>query len=342
MFDHPIPLANIDPVVHIGSVALQLGPLAVRWYALAYLLGIGLGYAYALKLLAETRLWSPRRPPLSATEMEDLTLWLGLGVIVGGRLFYMLVYNLPETLRHPLSIFTPWNGGMSFHGGFLGVVIAGSWVAWRRKYSREQLLSVGDLLASVAPIGLCLGRLANFTNGELWGRPTGGNWGVIFCNDIIRSTYNGDCPAGLVPRHPSQLYEAGLEGVALLILAVILGRGLREYKRPGMVWGAFMTGYGISRIALENIRVPDSQFANVHFPFGLSMGMMLSIPMVIAGIVMMVMAWRKGMVADTEVGVEDVPQLSSVAVLEASALSQVDTTAQVARKPRRRKSPPGA
>ena len=280
MIAEPFVLPNIDPVIHIGSLALQIGPLAVRWYALSYLLGILLGYIYAKKLLSRVDLWQPA-PPLSLEALEDMLLWLGIGIIVGGRVFYMIVYATDELIRHPLSLFTPWNGGMSFHGGFLGVVIAATLFLRQKGFNHQQVLNTGDLLSTVAPIGLFLGRLANFTNGELWGRVTEVPWGVVFCNDVIRKAYRGDCPAGPLPRHPSQLYEAALEGVMLFIVASVLVWVWRQYKRPGLIWGVFMAGYGLSRITLENVRVPDAQMPN--FPLGLTMGMILSIPMVLAG-----------------------------------------------------------
>ena len=276
-------LPDFDPIVHIGPFPLQLGPLAIRWYALAYLAGIGLGWFYAQRLLKQDSLWQWTAPPLAPIKFDDLILWLALGVILGGRLFYVFVYNLGETLSNPLSVFTVWNGGMSFHGGFLGVCVAGILYARAEKLSKTQILNLGDILATVAPIGLGLGRLANFINGELWGRPTDVSWGVVFCNAHIRAQNEGTCGlAGQVARHPSQLYEAGLEGVVLLALTYFLGQRFKLFKRPGLIWGAFMVGYGLSRMALEQVRNPDPQMPDFLKGY-VTMGLILSLPMVLAG-----------------------------------------------------------
>jgi phosphatidylglycerol---prolipoprotein diacylglyceryl transferase len=279
-------MPNIDPVVHLGNLALQIGPLAIRWYALAYILGIGLGWYVAGRLIRNTNLWPAKQPPLNATQLDDLILWLGLGTIVGGRLGYVFIYNLPATLANPWSIFAAWNGGMSFHGGFLGVVLAAALFCRNHRFTPQQILSVGDILATVAPIGLLFGRLANFVNGELWGRVTEVPWAIIFCNQHILTAY-GYCPAGDLPRHPSQLYEAALEGVGLLVLAYVLGHRLGLYKRPGFIWGVFMLGYGLSRTLVETVRNPDAQMPD--YPFGLTMGMILSLPMIAAGVYLI---WR--------------------------------------------------
>jgi phosphatidylglycerol---prolipoprotein diacylglyceryl transferase len=277
-------LPDFDPVVHIGSFALQWGPLAIRWYALAYLAGIALGWYYGTRLLKNAGLWPGGRAPIEPLKFDDMVLWLALGIILGGRLMYVLVYNLPETLRNPASVLVLWEGGMSFHGGFLGVVVAGILFARAEKLDLTRILGIGDVLASVAPIGLGLGRLANFINGELWGRPTSVPWGVVFCNEHTRTLYNGGCgPAGFVARHPSQLYEAALEGVFLFAAAFLLGRVYKQFKRPGLVWGVFMLGYGLSRILLENVRNPDEQLSQFVQTFHITMGMLLSLPMVGAG-----------------------------------------------------------
>ena len=324
-------LPNIDPVVHIGSLALQIGPLAVRWYALSYLLGIILGYIYAKTLLSRARLWQPA-PPLSLDALEDLLLWLGLGIIVGGRVFYMLVYGQKELQENFWSLFTPWNGGMSFHGGFLGVVIAATLFVRKRGFNRQQVLNTGDLLATVAPISLFLGRLANFTNGELWGRVTDAPWGVVFCNDVIRAANRGNCPAGLLPRHPSQLYEAAMEGVFLCVVASLLVWVWRQYRRPGLIWGVFMAGYGLSRIALENVRVPDAQMP--HFPLGLTMGMILSIPMVVAGFWLIYQAMKRPPSEASPVS-EPVPEAEAVAEpVPKSETERIPKAVRARRKPR--------
>jgi phosphatidylglycerol---prolipoprotein diacylglyceryl transferase len=298
-------LPDFDPVVHIGSFPLQFGPLAIRWYALAYLAGIALGWYYGTRLLKNAGLWPNGQAPISPLKFDDMVLWLALGVILGGRLMYVLVYNLPTTLSNPASIFVLWEGGMSFHGGFLGVVVAGWLFARAEKLNLPRILSIGDVLASVAPIGLGLGRLANFINGELWGRPTDVPWGVVFCNAHTRSLYSGGCgPAGFVARHPSQLYEAALEGVLLFGLAFVLGRVYKQFKRPGLIWGVFMLGYGLSRILLENVRNPDEQLTEFVNTWHITMGMLLSLPMVAAGVWMIWHALKTSPVVDLAVSDE--------------------------------------
>jgi phosphatidylglycerol:prolipoprotein diacylglycerol transferase len=262
---------DFDPVL------IQLGPLAIRWYALAYVAGILLGWRYALQLVKSDSLWTGAAPPVTPLQIDDLVLWLTLGIIGGGRLGYVLFYQPAMIWEDPLEIFALWNGGMSFHGGFLGVVLAIVIYSLRNKID---MLALGDLVAPAVPIGLFFGRIANFINGELWGRPTELPWGVVFCNDRIAATYGG-CPAGVAPRHPSQLYEAALEGVALFVLLRWATHVERLFPRRGVVAGLFMLGYGLSRGVLETVREPDSFMPD--FPLGLTMGMMLSIPMILAG-----------------------------------------------------------
>ncbi len=269
-------LPDIDPVL------IGLGPLKVRWYALAYVAGIVLGWLYAGRLLKRPELWPNNQAPVTTDDIDDLILWLTGGIILGGRIGYILAYDASIIWNHPLDMFKIWEGGMSFHGGFTGVVIAA--VIWCRNhgFSFARALSLGDLLASVAPFGLLFGRLANFVNGELWGRPTDLPWGMVFCNKYIEQQYGGTCPAGDLPRHPSQLYEALGEGVILFAVVWFLGTRLKKMHRPGLVMGVFIAGYGLIRIALESVRNPDEQmlpfFKNV-----LTMGTLLSLPMVAAG-----------------------------------------------------------
>ena len=193
------------PFPHFNPVLLQLGPLAIRWYALAYIAGIMLGWRYAVALVRNARLWAFRGPAATPLQIDDMVLWITLGVIVGGRLGHVIFYTPSLIWRDPVEILKTWHGGMSFHGGALGVLVAGLVYCWR---SRLDALRVGDVVTAAAPIGLFFGRIANFINGELWGRPTSLPWGIIFPN--------ADPP---LPRHPSQLYEAGLEG--LLLFAVL-------------------------------------------------------------------------------------------------------------------------
>ena len=247
-------------------IAISIGPFAIRWYALAYIAGIVLGWIYARSLLKTGRLWDGP-PPLSLAQLDDFILWVTIGIIVGGRTGYVLFYNLPFFIQHPAEIFELWKGGMSFHGGFMGCVVA---VMWFARVNGISILSLGDITTAVAPIGLFLGRLANFINSELWGRAADPSlpWAIIFPN------------GGPLPRHPSQLYEAGLEGILLFtILAVMIRLG--ALKRPGLILGSFIAIYGLARIIGEHFREPDPQLGFLWG--GLTMGMLLSVPMVIAG-----------------------------------------------------------
>jgi phosphatidylglycerol:prolipoprotein diacylglycerol transferase len=270
------------PAIKVGG--FSLGPFAVRWYALAYIAGILLGWRYAGRLARNPQLWGPTGPPASDAQIDDLIIWVTLGVILGGRLGYVLFYMLPlasgrATLMHdPFEILRLWHGGMSFHGGAIGVAVA--LIAFARS-QRLSLLGLGDIAAACVPIGLAFGRVANFVNGELWGRVTTAPWGMVFCGRHIEAYADGSCIAGPLPRHPSQLYEAALEGVVLfLILRTATHRG-HWLARPGQVTGLFLLCYGLFRIALENVRMPDEGLRDL--PFGLTVGIMLSVPMVLAG-----------------------------------------------------------
>jgi phosphatidylglycerol:prolipoprotein diacylglycerol transferase len=253
-----LPFPAIDPVL------ISIGPFAIRWYALAYIFGILLGWLYARALIRAERLWGGPAP-MSVMDLDDFILWVTLGIILGGRLGYVLFYNSAHFAAHPLEIFELWQGGMSFHGGFAGCVAAVMLFAWRRGIS---ILSLGDLTCAVAPIGLLLGRIANFINSELWGRTTDVPWAFVFPN------------GGPLPRHPSQLYEAALEGLALFaVLAVLIRAG--ALRRPGLILGAFALGYGLARSFCELFREPDAQLGFLRG--GLTMGMLLSVPLIVAG-----------------------------------------------------------
>src|SRR5215470_4523023 len=254
-----IPFPNIDPVL------VSVGPFAIRWYALAYIVGILGGWFYARAIVRSQKLWGGPAP-LTVTDYDDFILWVTLGIILGGRIGYVLFYNAPYFVDHPAEIVQLWKGGMSFHGGFLGCVAAVLLFAWRRGIP---WLSLGDITCAVAPIGLLLGRLANFINAELWGRVTDVPWAMVFPG------------AGPLPRHPSQLYEATLEGLVLLILLGLLLRA-GALRRPGTIIGVFALGYGVARFICEFFREPDTQ---VGFLWGgLTMGMLLSLPLMLAGI----------------------------------------------------------
>ncbi|MBX6328208.1 MAG: prolipoprotein diacylglyceryl transferase [Pseudolabrys sp.] len=266
---HLIPYPQIDPIL------VRIGPLAVRWYALAYIAGILLGWLYARALIRNQRHWGGPAP-MTLADFDDFVLWVTLGIILGGRAGYVLFYNLPHFLAHPVEIVALWHGGMSFHGGFTGCVLAVVLFARRRGVS---VLSLGDVTCAVGPIGLFLGRLANFVNGELWGRPTDVPWAMIFPG------------GGAVPRHPSQLYEAALEGLALLALLWLLIRA-GALRRPGLVVGAFACGYAVARIACEFFREPDVQLGFLWG--GITMGQLLSIPLFFVGLAFILYAARHG------------------------------------------------
>jgi phosphatidylglycerol:prolipoprotein diacylglycerol transferase len=264
-------------------IAISIGPIAIRWYALAYIGGIVLGWIYARSLLKNEKLWGGPAPA-TPVQIDDFILWVTIGIIVGGRTGYVLFYNPAFFIQHPGEIFQLWNGGMSFHGGFLGCVAVVMLFAHRNNIS---ILSLGDITTAVAPIGLLLGRLANFINSELWGRPADASvpWAMVFPN------------GGPLPRHPSQLYEAGLEGVLLFaVLAVMVRMG--ALKRPGLILGSFITVYALARIASEFFREPDPQLGFLWG--GLTMGMLLSVPMIIAGAILIMMAWRRKAPAHTQ------------------------------------------
>ena len=257
-------------------IAIAIGPFAIRWYALAYICGIVIGWLYARSLLGKDRLWGGPAP-VSLPQLDDFILWVTLGIILGGRTGYVLFYNLPFFIAHPSEILELWKGGMSFHGGFLGCVAAVMLFARRNNIS---ILSLGDITTAVAPIGLFLGRIANFINSELWGRHAEASlpWAMIFPN------------GGPLPRHPSQLYEAGLEGIVLFTALAIMIR-MGALKRPGLILGSFIAIYGIARIIGEHFREPDPQLGFLWG--GLTMGMLLSVPMIIVGAIIITAALRR-------------------------------------------------
>jgi phosphatidylglycerol:prolipoprotein diacylglycerol transferase len=257
-------------------VAFAIGPFVVRWYALAYIGGIVIGWVYARALVKNEKLWAGPSP-VTLTQLDDFVLWVTIGIIVGGRTGYVLFYNPMFFMQHPAEIFELWKGGMSFHGGFLGCVAAVMLFALKNNIS---ILSLGDIVTGVGPIGLFLGRIANFINSELWGRAADPSlpWAMVFPN------------GGPIPRHPSQLYEAALEGIVLFtILAVMIRMG--ALKRPGLILGSFITIYGIARIIGEFFREPDPQLGFLWG--GLTMGMLLSVPMIIAGVIIILAARRR-------------------------------------------------
>jgi phosphatidylglycerol:prolipoprotein diacylglycerol transferase len=259
----------------IDPVALRLGPIAIRWYGLAYITGLILGWRYTVWLSRQKRFNGPDSRP-NTTDLDDFLFWAMAGVLVGGRLGIVFFYKPHEYLADPLSILRVWEGGMSFHGGILGVITA--LVLFTRKRKIPFLL-LSDLIACAAPIGLFFGRLANFVNDELWGRTTDVPWAMVFPT------------GGPVPRHPSQLYEAGTEGLILFIILAILAQRPAIRLRAGLLSGLFLIGYAMARSFCELFREPDSYLG---FIIGrISMGQILSAPMLIAGIALVVYAVRR-------------------------------------------------
>jgi phosphatidylglycerol:prolipoprotein diacylglycerol transferase len=266
-----VPFPEFDPVI------FQIGPFALRWYALAYVAGIVLGWLYAVRLVKTPGIWPGGQAPATQQHVDDLILWITLGVILGGRIGYVLFYRPDLFWTNPLEVLQIWNGGMSFHGGALGVIVA---VAIFARFNKIDLLRLGDLVAPCVPFGLFFGRIANFVNGELWGRPTDAPWGVIFPT----------APDGL-PRHPSQLYEAALEGVVLFLILRWATHRAGLLQRRGMLTGLFLVFYAVFRIGVEFLREPDQ-----HLPEALrgyaTLGMLLSVPMLLAGLWLIARARR--------------------------------------------------
>ncbi|WP_112322393.1 prolipoprotein diacylglyceryl transferase [Oceanibium sediminis] len=284
----------------IFSITVFGTELALRWYALAYICGIALGWWLVARMMKRPALWRGGAP-MAPKKAEDLLTWMVLGVILGGRLGYVLFYQWDYYRENLGEIAAVWQGGMSFHGGFLGVVLG---VVGFSLANKAPMLKVGDAVATVAPIGIFFGRLANFVNAELWGRPTTLPWGVIFPGPAAQ-----DCAAefgALCARHPSQLYEAGLEG---LLLGAVLFWGVwrRGWLRtPGKAIGVFLLGYGLSRVIVEGFRQADAQFITPDNPwghvwrlgqdaeaFGLTMGQVLSLPMVALGVLVLLLVRRR-------------------------------------------------
>ncbi|MHA6345558.1 prolipoprotein diacylglyceryl transferase [Roseivivax sp. CAU 1761] len=289
-----IPFPPLSP--ELVSIELFGLELALRWYALAYIAGILIGWRLAVALVRRPALWRGMTPPLDMRQIEDLLTWVVLGVILGGRLGFVLFYQPGYYLEHPAQIPMVWQGGMSFHGGMLGVMVAFLAFCWRHSAA---ILPVADMLAVATPPGLLLGRLANFVNAELWGRPTDLPWGVIFPGEAAQSC--GQAVGEFCARHPSQLYEAALEG--LVLGAVLLWLAFRGglLKRPGVATGLFLIGYGAARFVVEFVRQPDAHFQAPGNPlglawhidgWGLTMGQILSLPMILLGLALILRARR--------------------------------------------------
>ncbi|MGD1935225.1 MAG: prolipoprotein diacylglyceryl transferase [Candidatus Phaeomarinobacter sp.] len=274
---YEIAYPQFDPVL------IEIGPLAIRWYSLAYIAGIIGGWRLGLRMVSNARLWEGYPYPAAATKrkhakpaapmtrdhIDDFLVWATIGVILGGRLGFVLFYNLGEYLSDPISVLYVWQGGMSFHGGLAGVVIAIILFARSRGIN---MFSLGDVIATVAPLGYFFGRIANFINGELWGRAADVPWAMVFPRDELQ-----------IARHPSQLYQAGLDGALLFAIMLVAVFRFGTLKLPGLTLGIFLTGYGCARFFTENFREPDEQLGYLIGSW-LTMGMVLSLPMIVAGI----------------------------------------------------------
>ena len=285
---------NLSPEIF----SLQIGgfTFALRWYALAYIAGILIAWGLMVQAVKAPRLWPGGQVPCTAEQVGDFVTWAIIGIIVGGRLGFVLFYEPAYYLQNPLQIPQIWRGGMAFHGGFLGVVVAAIWFCRKNGIPMGQM---ADLLAYATPPALALGRTANFINAELWGRPTDVPWGVIFPGQLAQ-----DCPGvvGLCARHPSQLYEAVLEGVVLCLVLIWLVYRKRAFFRQGLALGVFVGGYGLARFIVEFYRQADLQFITPDNPMGyvvqlgplgVTMGQLLSLPMLIFGLIMLAWSLRK-------------------------------------------------
>lgn len=275
------------PDLGLSPVALDLGFFQLRWYSLAYLAGIFLGYWYLLKLLKQPG------APMARRHADDLVFYASLGIIFGGRLGYVLFYNLPFYLSNPLDILKLWDGGMSFHGGVIGTSLGILYLARREKLP---WLRVHDYVACCVPFGLLFGRLANFVNGELWGATTNVPWAIRFVETVGGQTVLGS------PRHPSQLYEAGLEGLVLFAILWAMFWHSKARYQPGMLVGAFIFFYGIFRFGIEFVREPDAQLTEFAATTGLHMGQWLTVPMIVGGIYLMATARKRRVRIEPTVG----------------------------------------
>lgn len=267
----PRPMIFAIPFPQIDPVLIQVGPIAIRWYALAYIAGLLLGWRYVRHLA--------KAPPrvASSDDVDDFLIWATVGVVLGGRLGYVLFYNVQYYLSDPWAALEVWRGGMSFHGGMLGVICAMALFCRRRQMP---FFAFTDVIACATPIGLFLGRVANFINAELYGRPTEVAWAVVFPG------------GGPLPRHPSQLYEAALEGLVLFVVLYLLWRAEWVRRRYGILSGAFLVGYAMARIFVEIFREPDEHIG--YLAFGTTMGQWLSVPMLLLGLFLIARGWVRG------------------------------------------------
>lgn len=268
----------------LSPIALDLRFFTIKWYSLAYLAGIMIGYAYLLKLIAQPG------APMARRHADDMIFYATLGIIAGGRLAYVLFYQ-PGILEHPLDILKLWNGGMSFHGGMIGVICAVIYMSWKEKLN---WLRIHDYIACCVPFGLFFGRLANFVNAELWGKATNVSWAVIFPT------------GGPIPRHPSQLYEAGLEGILLGIILWFAFWQTKARYQPGKLSGIFLLGYGLARFWVEYYREADAQLMEFADRTGLHMGQWLTVPMILGGLYLILTAKARRLRVEPIAGSESV------------------------------------
>ena len=281
-----LPFPDIDPALF--TIALGGFEFSLRWYALAYIAGLLIGWWLMVRLMRRPELWPDKRAPMKPEEPEALLTWMVIGVVLGGRLGYVLFYNLPYYLDHPAAALQVWDGGMSFHGGFLGVILAT--ILFTRRHVIP-LLQAGDAVALAAPAGIFLGRIANFINAELYGRPTDVPWAMQFPTHNPDGSRNWEVLTE--PRHPSQLYEAALEGVLLFAVMWFLATRLGWLRRPGAVTGVFFIGYGAARFTVEFFRQWDRQLNDMVAAYGVTMGQLLSLPMIAIGVVFIIVSLRR-------------------------------------------------
>ena len=268
----------------LSPVALALGPLKIRWYSLAYIAGILIGWWYLLKLIAQPG------APMARRHADDMVFYATLGILLGGRLGYCIFYK-PELWQHPVDVLKLWEGGMSFHGGAIGMSVGIFYLAWKNKLN---WLRIHDYIACCVPFGLFFGRIANFINGELWGRATDVPWAMVF-----PGSYASD-----VPRHPSQLYEAGLEGIVLFTILWFAFWKTKARYEPGKLTGIFLMGYGFARFFVEFFREPDEGLGTLSW--GLTMGQTLTVPMLIGGLYLILTAKRRRHRVEPIAGAESV------------------------------------
>ena len=288
-----IKFPNISP--EIFTISLGGFDFSLRWYAISYIAGFIVALYIMKFVVRRDHLWKYRSPPMEVDQTDDILTYLIFGVILGGRLGYVIFYNFDYYLFNPIDILRIWDGGMSFHGGFTGVVLSLIYYCSRNGI---EIMPAADLLALASPPGLLFGRLANFINAELWGRPTDVPWGVVFPGEIAQN-----CPGVVGPcaRHPSQIYEAGLEGLLLFIVLILIAY-FGGLKKSGVIAGTFIAGYGLARFFVEYYRVPDPQFFSDVNPYGfaytfgnlgITMGQTLSIPMILVGVIFILYGSRK-------------------------------------------------